>query len=56
VAQVQLRSVLDALTQEVDKLGHLPRFDGGQSASGPQAVSWEPKNLVPLNVTRADAG
>jgi DivIVA domain-containing protein len=56
VAQVQLRSVLDALTQEVDKLGQLPRFDDVQPGSGPQGVSWEPSNLVPLNVTRADTG
>jgi hypothetical protein len=50
------RSVLDALTQEVDKLGQLPRFDDVQPGSGPQAVSWEPSNLVPLNVTRAETG
>jgi len=56
VAQVQLRSVLDALTQEVDKLGQLPRLDNVQPASEPPEVSWEPTNLVPLNVTRADAG
>jgi len=29
VAQVQLRSVLDALTAEVDKLGELPQLGGG---------------------------
>jgi cell division initiation protein len=56
VAQVQLRSVLDALTHEVDKLGQLPRFDDVQATSGPAEISWEPTNLVPLNVTRADAG
>jgi DivIVA domain-containing protein len=56
VAQVQLRSVLDALTHEVDKLGQLPRFDDVRPGSGPQEVSWEPSNLVPLNVTRADSG
>jgi cell division initiation protein len=57
VAQVQLRSVLDALTHEVDKLGQLPRFEGGvEPLSEPQDVSWEPSNLVPLNVSRADLG
>jgi len=54
VAQVQLRSVLDALTHEVDKLGQLPRFEGVETVSEPQDVSWEPSNLVPLNVSRAD--
>src|SRR5215472_10265867 len=54
VAQVQLRSVLDALTHEVDKLGQLPRFEGVEPVSEPQDVSWEPSNLVPLNVSRAD--
>lgn len=56
VAQVQLRSVLDALTQEVDKLGQLPQLDDVQSTSPPPQVSWEPSNLVPLNVSRADVG
>lgn len=65
VAQVQLRSVLDALAQEVDKLGQLPRLEdvrhpSGQRGearppSGPVPVSWEPNNLLTLNVTRADA-
>lgn len=50
VAQVQLRSVLDALTQEVDKLGQLPRFDEAPSASVTQLSSWEP--AMPLTVTR----
>lgn len=53
VAQVQLRSVLDALTEEVDKLGQLPRFD---EPPAPRDVSWQPSNLVALNVTRSDAG
>lgn len=52
VAQVQLRSVLDALTQEVDKLGQLPRLD---EPPAPRDVSWQPSNLVALNVTRSDA-
>lgn len=56
VAQVQLRSVLDALTQEVDKLGQLPRFEDIQRPAGPPEVSWAPSNLVPLNVSRADVG
>lgn len=56
VAQVQLRSVLDALTQEVDKLGQLPRLDDVRPASGSAEVSWQPSNLVPLNVSRADTG
>jgi cell division initiation protein len=50
VAQVQLRSVLDALTQEVDKLGQLPRFDEAPSASVTQLSSWEP--AMPLTVTQ----
>jgi len=29
VAQVQLRSVLDALTEQVDRLGEVPRLEGG---------------------------
>ena len=43
VAQVQLRSVLDALTAEVDKLGDLPQLGGGAPrrapADGPVAPS-----------------
>jgi DivIVA domain-containing protein len=62
VAQVQLRSVLDALTHEVDKLGQLSqiseiseiddhhRSDGHDSSS--EEVSWEPNNLVSLNASR----
>lgn len=52
VAQVQLRSVLDALTQEVDKLGQISQLDDSRSlpaASGAsEDVSWEPNNLVSL--------
>ena len=53
---VTQRSVLDALTQEVDKLGQLPRLDDVRPASGSAEVSWQPSNLVPLNVSRADTG
>ncbi|MDN5754301.1 MAG: hypothetical protein L0J68_08460 [Micrococcaceae bacterium] len=35
VAQVQLRSVIDALAEQVDQLGHLPQF--GATASEPGA-------------------
>lgn len=33
VAQIQLRSVLDALTEQVDTLGEVPRLDGSTSTS-----------------------
>lgn len=50
VAQVQLRSVLEALTMEVDKLGHISQMDDARSApaasGGSEEVSWEPANLV----------
>jgi DivIVA domain-containing protein len=54
VAQVQLRSVLDALTHEVDKLGQIPQLDDHHADDdlAPEDVSWEPNNLVPLNVSR----
>ena len=54
VAQVQLRSVLDALTQEVDKLGQISQLDDHRAEPVPTSedVSWEPSNLVSLNVTR----
>lgn len=41
VAQVQLRSVLEALTAEVDKLDRLPR-----NVPPPQQVSWQPSISV----------
>lgn len=55
VAQVQLRSVLDALTHEVDKLGQIAHADDYPSASVADSsdVAWEPDNLVSLNVSRA---
>ncbi|MGP5164167.1 hypothetical protein ACTXOR_02130 [Arthrobacter rhombi] len=34
VAQVQLRSVIDALAEQVDQLGHLPQF-GASAANSP---------------------
>jgi cell division initiation protein len=54
VAQVQLRSVLDALTHEVDKLGQISQIDDQRAEPVPvsEDVSWEPSNLVSLNVTR----
>jgi DivIVA domain-containing protein len=56
VAQVQLRSVLDALTHEVDKLGQISQLDGRNHPddldSSSEEVSWEPNNLVSLNVSR----
>jgi DivIVA domain-containing protein len=52
VAQVQLRSVLDALTQEVDKLGNISQFDDHRPEPASEEMSWEPTNLVSLNVTR----
>ncbi|MFF2370647.1 DivIVA domain-containing protein [Agromyces sp. NPDC058110] len=33
VAQIQLRSVLDALTEQVDRLGSLPMHDGAEAAA-----------------------
>jgi DivIVA domain-containing protein len=58
VAQVQLRSVLDALTSEVDKLGQLPRLaeppalrlaEQQQSppTTAPAGVSWLPNLPAP---------
>lgn len=45
VAQMQLRSILDALIDEVDKLSQLPRPDDVQhAAAAPTEVSWEPSN------------
>jgi cell division initiation protein len=41
VAQVQLRSVLDALTEEVDKLGEVPRFDPEHRPSFSEAFAEE---------------
>lgn len=57
VAQVQLRSVLDALTHEVDKLGQIARSDDCESAPEPAAddVSWQPNNLVRLNSVQLSA-
>jgi DivIVA domain-containing protein len=57
VVQVQLSAVLDALTQEVDKLGRIPQVEDYQSgpASGPapdDEVSWLPNNLVSLTMPR----
>ncbi|HEX6443676.1 MAG TPA: DivIVA domain-containing protein [Streptosporangiales bacterium] len=46
VAQVQLRSVLEALTAEVDKLDRLPR----SAPPPPQPVSWQPA----IGVTQVD--
>jgi cell division initiation protein len=47
VAQVQLRSVLDALTQEVDKLGQIAPPEDSQSPIYPE-VTWQPTNVVSL--------
>lgn len=58
VAQVQLRSVLDALTHEVDRLGQVPQLDEHPPASVPGSasvsgeVSWEPTNLVSIDANR----
>ncbi len=54
VAQVQLRSVLDALTHEVDKLGQIPQLDDHHADDDlvSEDVSWAPNNLVTLNVSR----
>lgn len=50
VAQVQLRSVLDALTHEVDKLGQIAQPEDQQpTASASGDVEWQPDNLVSLN-------
>jgi cell division initiation protein len=55
VAQVQLRSVLDALTHEVDKLGHITEVNDYRSVSPTELddIRWEPDNLVSLNPSRA---
>lgn len=57
VAQVQLRSVLDALTQEVDKLGQIAQSDEYHPTPAPasEEISWQPDNLVRLNATRTAA-
>lgn len=42
VAQVQLRSVLDALTEEVDKLGQIPHLDPDATEHPPgKVLSWD---------------
>jgi hypothetical protein len=55
VAQVQLRSVLDALAQEVDKLGQISPPDEHQAAPASDEVSWEPNHLVSLSLPRLTA-
>jgi DivIVA domain-containing protein len=55
VAQVQLRSVLDALTHEVDKLGQLSQADDYPSAPTLGDDMWEPNNLISLNAVRVNA-
>lgn len=52
VAQVQLRSVLDALTHEVDKLGQIAHVESA-STPVPDDIGWQPDNLVRLNASRA---
>ena len=54
VAQVQLRSVLDALTREVEKLGQIAPLDESQSQSPAiPEMSWEPTtNVVSLTASR----
>jgi cell division initiation protein len=52
VAQVQLRSVLDALTHEVDKLGQFSRVEDPPAAPDGGESMWEPNNLVSLKVSR----
>jgi DivIVA domain-containing protein len=47
VTQVQLRSVLEALTREVDKLGDLPRGDEGPEPVGPAALDRFPGPTAP---------
>lgn len=66
VAQVQLRSVIEALTKEVDKLGQLPRLNGGPNVPSPSqngqshdnvypesptAVTWYPNRSIPPGVS-----
>lgn len=41
VAQIQLRSVLDALTEQVDRLGNLPQADPDEVASDPSSAARE---------------
>ncbi|WP_020579399.1 DivIVA domain-containing protein [Actinopolymorpha alba] len=40
VAQVQLRSVLDALAEQVDKLGDVPQLTGGRELTSDSEVNW----------------
>jgi hypothetical protein len=44
VAQVQLRSVLDALTEQVDKLGELPRLENGGAPHMPPYAPNQPSD------------
>ncbi len=48
VAQVQLRSVLDALTEQVDKLGEVPKMASGSSDA---PVAAETDNLPAANAS-----
>jgi cell division initiation protein len=43
IAQVQLRSVLDALGKEVDRLGRVPQME----ATDQENVTWQPVGLPP---------
>ena len=52
VAQVQLRSVLDALTEQVEKLGDVPKLEPGQAAEAerggrmPVQPTGEPEQVI----------
>lgn len=52
VAQVQLRSVLDALAREVDRLGALPGLQPGSPPPTPAEVSWLPSSFPDARVAR----
>ena len=52
VAQIQLRSVLDALTTEVEKLGQLPQFSATQPRpDAPPVADGQPRIAMQAEVT-----
>jgi cell division initiation protein len=56
VAQVQLRSVLEALTEQVDKLGDLPRLPQATDSSGSNGPSGAMESTESGTGTGQDSG